>query len=172
MEDKQIIKVLIVVAAVLILVIEGMTFFGLIGSILGDGGGDGGNTDTATPVDRVGSGEELLSETDRAETLTTLSLQSGDRWTLTVTVTVENTGDTPYELRLGTLRTTDGDAYETSATTGAIAPNETGTVTAQWSLPSGAAPDTVAVTAVENPTGASRVVVDRQVALGRVPVQG
>jgi hypothetical protein len=171
MEDKQIIKALIIVAAVLVLVIEGMTFFGLVGSILG-GGGDGAATDAATPVDRVGSGDELLSETDRTETLTTFSLQSGDRWTLTVTVTVENTGDTPYELRLGTIRTTDGDAYEASATTGPIAPNETGTVTAQWSMSSGATPDTVAVTAVENPTGASRVLVEREVALGRVPVQG
>ena len=178
MDDKQVVKWLIVAAVVIIVVVEGFTVLGLFGGFLGGDGGDATPTDPGsdgggtTPVDGVGMGEELLSDTDRTETLASATFQSGDRWTLTVSVAVSNTGEHPYELRLGDAVGTDGERFDGTATTGAIAPGENGTVAAQWSLPSGTTPDRIAVTAVEYPGDGRRVLVDRDVAIAHLPVQG
>jgi len=173
MNERRLVMWLFAFAILLILVIEGMTFAGLIGGLAG-GDGDGTQTADPTPVDGVATGEELLPETDRTETLTTATLSSGDRWTLTLTVAVENTGDTPYELRLGPVTTVGGASHDprADATTGSIAPGETATVTAQWRFPSGSTPNFVAVTAVEGSEGATTTLFDDEVAIARVPVQG
>lgn len=171
MDRRRVVAVLIVVAIAVPLVIEGMTLLGLVGQYLG---GDGTATPTAgeTPVRSVGVGDDLLAETARSERVTTYALQSGDRWTLTVTVSVQNAGTTPYELRLGAVVTESGRTVEGSATTGELPPNASGTVTNQWTLPSGALPDRLAVTAVEHRDGGPVTLVEREVNLASVAVQG
>lgn len=170
-DRRRLIKYVLVIAFAVPLVVEGVTLVGLVGSYVGEDA-TATPSSTATPAEAITEGSQLLPETGRDERVTTVGLQSsGDGWTLTLSVRVENSGDLAYELRLGAV-TTDGDRRaEGSATTGRIAPGGTGTVSTQWTLPEGDRPDTVAVTAVEFDDG-DRVVVDRGVRVGRVPVEG
>jgi len=168
---RRLIMWVLVIAFIVPLVVEGLTLVGLVGSYFGPTGTPAPSA-TPTPVAGVAEGQELLPETDRSERVSTVMLRSAsDGWTLTVTVQVDNSGDLPYELRLGGVTTDGGRRIDGSAATGRITPGETATVTAQWSLPSGDRPDTVAVTAIEYDDG-EQVVVDREVRVGRVPVQG
>lgn len=173
-DRRRLIMYVLAAAFAVPLVVEGLTVAGFIGSFLG------GPVDVATPTEagtptptpEVVEGADLLAESDRPERVSTVMLRSTDEgWRLTVTVQVENTGDLPYELRLGAVTTDGGRTVEASATTGRVAPGQTGVVSAQWRLPSGDRPDTVAVTAVEFDDG-ERVVADRTVRVGRVPVRG
>lgn len=178
MDRRRLVVWLIVIAIAVPLVVEGYTLVGLVGSHLG------GNGETPTPTagetrtptaeaTAVGPGDDLLPETDRAETVSTASLTSGtEYWTLTLTVVVENNGTTPYEVRLGTVTTVDGTTVTGSATTGRVAPGQSGTVSVQWSIPRGKSPERVAVTAVEYTGETSRTVVDRDVRLEELPVRG
>ncbi len=170
-DRRRLIKYVLVIAFAVPLVVEGVTLVGLVGSYVGDDA-TATPSSTATPAEAITEGSQLLPETERDERVTTVGLQSsGDGWTLTLSVRVENSGDLAYELRLGAV-TTDGDRQaEGSATTGPIAPGGTATVSTQWTLPEGDRPDTIAVTAVEFDDG-DRVVVDRGVRVGRVPVEG
>lgn len=177
MDQRRLVTVLIAVAVLSVVVVEGYTFLGLVGNHLGGGAtptdtatADG--TVSATSVGGVTQGEELLPETDRVETVSTATLSGGDRWTLTVTVSVDNTGTTPYELALGNVTLTGGTTVAGSATTGSIPPGESGLVSAQWTLPQGSTPAALGVTALEHRDGGTRVVVERTVPLGDVPVQG
>jgi hypothetical protein len=170
MERRQLVKWLIVVAIAVPLLVEGITLLGLLNNEFGGDGDDG----TPTPLpDTVGTGDELLTETDQRETLRQATVDGGDRWTLTLTVTVNNTGDRPYELVLGAVQTQDGKRVEGETSTGTIQPGESTTVTAQWSLGSGSLPDRLSVTAVayDGEGGVARTV-QRQVNLAHIPVQG
>ncbi|MFB6151931.1 MAG: hypothetical protein ABEJ40_09015 [Haloarculaceae archaeon] len=170
---RRLIKYVIVVAILVPVVVEGLTFAGLIGSYFG--GGDGGTTpaSTATPAGGVSVGDELLAETDAAERVTAAAVRiRDDGWSFVFTVEVENTGDDPYELRLGAVATDAGRRVEGTATTGRVEPNATETVTGRWSIPSGSQPTRVAVTAVEYGSNGTTTLVDREVPIGTVPVQG
>lgn len=174
MERRQLIKYVIVVAILVPLVIEGMTLIGLVGQYVGNGdAATPTSTADGTAVEGIREGDDLLAETARAETVSTMTLQSGsDAWTFTLSVQVRNDADTAYELRLGAVTTGAGKTVEGSATTGRIEANATGVVSAQWTVPSGERPERLAVTAVEFEDGSETVVVDRDVRLGPVPVQG
>lgn len=172
-DHRRLIMWVLAIAFAVPLIVEGLTLAGFAGSFFGGPATtptpDAG---TATPAPELVEGADLFAETDRTERVSTVTLRSAsDGWTLTVTVQVENTGDLPYELRLGAVRTHGGRRIDGSATTGRLTPGQSGTVSAQWSLPTGDRPDTVAVTAVEFDDG-EQVVVDRTVRVGRVPVQG
>jgi len=172
-DRRRLIMWVLIIAFAVPLVVEGLTLVGLVGSYFGPGGTPAaGPSPTPTPVAGVSEGQELLPDTDRVERVSTVTLRSdSDGWTLTATVGVENTGDLPYELRLGAVTTDGGRHIEGSATTGRINPGESATVSAQWDLPAGDRPSTLAVTAVEF-DGGEQVLVDREVRVGRVPVQG
>jgi hypothetical protein len=175
-DRRRLVLVLIALAIAIPLLVEGYT---LVTLVVGHFGGDGTPTETTggptgtTSSSGVGVGDEVLGETDRNETITTATLSSGEEsWTLTITVAVDNTGETPYEFRLGDVRT-DGDrSVSGSATTGSIPPGERGVVTAQWNLPTGDRPEAVEVTAVEHRENESVTLVDREVELVSIPVQG
>jgi hypothetical protein len=170
-DRRRLIMWVLVIAFAVPLIVEGLTLVGLVGSYFGPAGTAAPST-TPTPVVGVADGEELLPDTDRVERVSTVTLQSGgEGWTLTVTAQVDNTGDLPYELRLGAVTTDGGRRIEGSASTGRLNPGESATLTAQWNLPAGDRPDTVAVTAVEFDDG-EQTLVDRDVRVGRVPVQG
>lgn len=178
MERRTFIRLLVGLGIGIPLAIEGATLLGLVGSRLG---GDGestpaGESETATTAarDRVGVGDELLPETEPTDRLTDAAVYAtADRWRVELTVEVDNGLDTAYELRLGDLTTGDGRTVAGGGTTGTMASGTTTTVTGTWEVPSGATPDSVAVTALVAVPGADeqrRHV--RQVYLEKVPVQG
>jgi hypothetical protein len=171
-DRRRLIMYVLIIAFAVPLIVEGVTFVGLVGSYVGGPAGTAAPTATPTPTAGVAEGEELLTDTDRSERVSTVTLRSGDDgWTLTVTVQVENTGDVPYELRLGAVTTDGGRRVAGSASSGRLVPGGSVTVSAQWDLPAGDRPSTLVVTAVEFDDG-EQVLVDREVRVGRVPVQG
>jgi hypothetical protein len=127
--------------------IEGLTFVGLIRTrLLGEGDGsngdDGGGTGTETPRPTVspggvGVGDELLPASrpvDRVDDL--VLIPDGGTWTFSMTVAVENTGEDPYELILGSVETDDGKRVPGSnRATGQLAAGESGRVTGVWEVP-------------------------------------
>ncbi|MFB6295330.1 MAG: hypothetical protein ABEH66_00600 [Halobacteriales archaeon] len=148
MKRRTLIRLLVGIGIGIPLLIEGVTFLGLLEAQLLGGGGPQATPTGTPPDDGVAVDGELLPETAPADTLSTASIAAeGDR-TLTLTAFVENTGNASYELRLGAVRTRGGTQVGGSATTGPIQPGESGTVTEQWDLPEGAMPGNVSVTAV------------------------
>ena len=172
---KRLIRVVVVLAIAVPIVIEGLTFGGLLTSTLLGGGGDGGGTVSpegpATTTAGVGVGDELLAATPQRETIRTASVQAtGETWTLTLSVAVNNTANTSYQFQLGTVETTGGETVSNSASV-TVPPGETETVTGQWSLPAGERPRAIQVLAVRD-VGGNASVVRETVRLAPVPVQG
>lgn len=163
MERRTLIRLLVLFGIGIPLLVEGITFLGLIDAkLLG-----GGDTTPTPSVEGATQGDEILRGTTPTETLTTASLaESGD---LTLTVRVENTGNWTYELRLRNVTTRGGEivAVEGNATTGAIAPGESGFASGQWALPADARPASVTVVAITVRDG-DPVRIERSVALGRL----
>jgi hypothetical protein len=169
-DRRRLIMWVLVIAFVVPLIVEGLTLVGLVGSYFGPAG-TAAPPATPTPVAGLAEGQELLPGTDRVERVSTVTLRSdSDGWTLTTTVQVDNTGDLPYELRLGAVTTDGGRRVAGSATTGRVTSGGSATVSAQWDLPAGDRPSTLVVTAVEFEDG-EQVLVDREVRVGRVPVK-
>jgi hypothetical protein len=149
--------------------IEGWTFTSLLRKRLfgGDEDDDDGAPPTTTTLRTVGIGGELLPETAPADRLTTATIDAGEeQWRLLLTVEVQNDTETEYELRLGAVTTTDGETVPGEATTGTVAPGETGFATGEWALPTGGSPQYLAVTAL---VGDQRV--EKRVGLARIPVE-
>jgi len=145
------VRVLIVLAIAIPIVIEVVTFGGLIAHYL-DGGGDGA---AATPTPEMAgstTGDEILTETaatERIDAATVTEADNATRFVLTVRVTDPLDG---YELRLGTVTTRAGRTVAGSgATTGTLDAGEDGLVTGTWKLPDGDEPDTLTVTVVSAP---------------------
>ena len=170
------VRVLLVIAIGLPIAIEVVTFGGLIGHYL-DGGGAGpaatptadGQTTVVTPTadgqaatptpgtaEGVSVGDEILPATAATERIDGVTVTDGDdATTLTLTVGVSDPPD-GYELRLGSVTTQSGATVAGNASaTGALAADETGSVTGTWQLPAGDRPDTLAVTVVSNPGDAT-----------------
>jgi hypothetical protein len=153
------------------ILVEGLTFLGLIDRHLFDDDGDGRNGATPTPTRQVGVGDELLPETPQPETVRELLIIAADEpWQFTMSVAVENTADVPYELRLGEVTLNDGTTVQGGGSTGRIPPGEDGTAAAQWSIPPGSTPRTVEV--IGTTYAESARVAEADVHLSKVPVQG
>jgi hypothetical protein len=152
------------------ILVEALTFLGLLEQQFGNGGdGDRGETPTEPGV---GIGDDLLSETDRSETLVEAGLrrETDERWPFTMTVEVENTGETPYEFQLLAVHTASGRRVSGRTTTGRIPAGETETGRGEWLLPSGTTPAAVEVVALVY--GEEVETIERRVALAKVPVRG
>lgn len=158
------------------LLVEGLTFLGLLEEQFGGGEGSE-STATATDVtdSRVAVGDDLLPETERSETLASAVLREvgGDRWPLTLTVEVENTGDTDYEFQLLAVHLDDDRSVSGRATTDRLAPGERRVISAEWSIPAGSTPRAVDVVALVYPDGDGSVeTIERRVDLAKIPVRG
>lgn len=158
------------------LLVEGLTFLGLLEQQFG-GGGDAERTSTATDTAESGVavGDDLLPETDRSETLASAVLREvgGDRWPLSLTVEVDNSGDTDYEFQLLTLHLDDDRTVGGRSSTDRLDPGERRVITAEWSIPAGATPRAVDVVALIYPDGEDAVeTIERRVELAKVPVRG
>lgn len=173
-DRRRLIMYVLAIAIAIPVIVEGVTLLGLVGNYVGGSTPTAADTPTGggTTVEGVLEGDELLSATAREERITTARLRSGDGWTFTISVRVDNTGEVPYEVRLGAVSTDAGTSVSGRATTGAIAPNATGSVTAQYTLPSGERPQTIRVRAIEHGADGTTVVVNRTVRIGPIPVEG
>jgi hypothetical protein len=157
------------------ILVEAITFLGLLDQQFGGGGDDdgSGSTATETPTSAVGVGDDLLPETERSETLASAVLREvgGDRWPLSLTVEVRNTGDTDYEFQLLSVHLDDGRTVSGRTSTDRLAPDETRTVTGEWSIPAGSTPRAVDVVALVYADGSVETV-ERRVDLAKIPVRG
>lgn len=175
-DHKRLVRFLIVIGIGIPLLIEGLTFAGLVSDHLLVGGGtDGPETGTATStpeVERVGIGDELLADTPQNETVTDAKITATERgWVFTITVDVNNTGERGYDLTLESVTTMDGKRVSEPASV-TVAPGERQTLTASWTLPEAKRPDSIAVIAVRQGDGnQSDSTTARQVPVERFPVR-
>jgi hypothetical protein len=159
------------------ILIEALTFLGLLRNQFGDGEGDDSTGSTATETDdapeAVGVGDDMLPDTDRTETLSSAVLRetSDDRWPLSLTVEVTNTGTTDYEFQMLAVHLDDGRTVGGRTSTDRLAPDESRTITGEWSIPAGSTPQSVEVVAlVYGEDGVETV--ERRVELAKIPVRG
>lgn len=171
MERRTLVRLLVVLAIGIPVLIEVVTFFGLVESQLSDGPA----SPTATAGDgirRVGVGDELLPATPQNETVTEAVIQGDDTpWVFVLTVAVDNPTGTAYELRLRTLALGSGQQVSSDASTGRVPSDDSGQVTGAWEIPPGSTPDAVEVVTIEyagEEERATRAWVD----LASVPVRG
>lgn len=173
-DRRRLIRWIAVLAFVVPVVVELITFGGLIGDKLLPGGDDDGAASTTTPdandEDPVGIGDELLPETAASETVVTSEVRGdpSSDGTYVLRVAIENTTEAAVELRLTQLRLNDGATQESVSSSGSIAAGEDGELTAAWTVPGGSMPDAVEVVALQG----GETVVSRFVELKRPPIRG
>jgi hypothetical protein len=155
------------------ILVEGITFLGLLDQQFGGDDAGSGSTATETPTPAVGVGDDLLPETDRSETLASAVLREagGDRWPLSLTVEVTNSGDTDYEFQLLSIHLDDGRTVSGRTSTDRLAPGETRTISGEWSIPAGSTPRAVDAVALVYADGSVETV-ERRVDLAKIPVRG
>ena len=172
MERRTLVRLLVGLGIGVPVLVEVATFLGLFERRLLDGDGEGGPTATPRP-DRVGVGDELLPDTPPADVVTAARVRTGDGgWSFELEVAVENTGDVPYELRLGDVTTTAGRTVAGGGSTSRLAPGASGEAFGQWTLPEGATPDRVEAVGIAFPPSGDPTTVRRSVPLAKVPVSG
>lgn len=156
------------------ILVEALTFLGLLEQQFGGGDDDGTATSTPDSDSAVGVGDDLLPETDRSETLASAVLREddGDRWPLSLTVEVRNTGDTDYEFQLLGVHLDDDRTVGGRTSTDRLAPGDRRTITAERSIPAGATPRAVDVVALVYSDDDAVETIERRVELAKIPVRG
>lgn len=180
LDRRRLIRWIAVLAFAVPVIVEVLTFGGLIGNTLfsgdedGDSGGtttDGTETGTATVrEDAVGVGDELLPEAPPVETVEISEVrgEDPDSRTYVLRVAVENTTEGSVELRLTGVTLRDETSLESVSTTGAIPAGETGEVTGAWGLPTDSMPVSVDVVLLRD----SEEATSQSVPLKRPPIRG
>lgn len=165
MEQRTILRTVIVLAVLVIVVVEGGTLLGLVGQHASDGATTPTPTEQTTasptststqtvarttvrPGPTVSLNDDVLADSERTGRLATATLSDGDvTRTLTLTLLVENTGTGPYAVSMGPVILENGSRIPGTVTTGEIAPGEHAPVSGQWTVPNGLRPTAVVVTA-------------------------
>lgn len=145
MNRRILLRVLIVVAVGIPILVEGVTFLGLVQHQFGDAKT---TTDAGGPMSsrHLAVGDELLLETAQTETITDAGVRRTDEGrVLSVTVAVENTGDRFYRLRLESVTTSNGTRVDGGGSTDRIPPGGSDTVRGRWVLPDDETPETLDV---------------------------
>ncbi|SHG94193.1 hypothetical protein [Halobaculum gomorrense] len=181
LDRRRLIRWIAVLAFTVPVIVEALTFGGLIGDTLlggddgsddaGGGDGDGTVTESATPrASGVGVGDELLQDAPPTETIAVSEVrgQSADSRTYVLRVTVKNTTDESVELRLTGVTLRDGTTLASVSATGSIPAGETGEVTGAWDLPAGSMPVAVDIVLLRDGEEA----ITRSVPLERPPIRG
>jgi hypothetical protein len=159
--------------------VEGATLVGMLDAQLFGGGVDGdadeapAETPTTAGEPVVAVGDELLPGTDPAETLEAAVVRpggDGQARRFEVEIAVENTGERPYELRLGGLQTAGGTRVEGGASTDRLDPGDSATLAATYDLPDGETPGTLSVVGAET-VGTGERLTQRTVRFEAVPVR-
>lgn len=173
-DRRRLIRWIAVLAFAVPVVIELFTFGNLLENELlpgGDEDGSGGATATPSAADEaVGVGDELLPETAATETVVTPEVRGdpSSEQTYVLRVAIENTTDRSVELRLRRLRLHDRPTRESVASSGEIAPGESGELTGAWTIPGGSMPDAVEAVSLQD----GETVVSRFVDLQRPAIRG
>ncbi|MFC7095881.1 hypothetical protein [Halobaculum marinum] len=174
---RRLIRWIAVLAFAVPVVVELLTFGGLLNAQLLPGGDDGeptsADTETRSPTvteaeGAVGVGDDLLSAVPAAETVEVSEIRGdpGSR-TYILRVAVENTTDSSLELRLTGVTLRDETSLQSVSSTGTIPAGGSGEVTGAWSLPTDSMPvavDTVVVRGGE--------ATEQSVPLKRPPIRG
>ena len=180
LDRRRLIRWIAVLAFAVPVIVEVLTFGGLIGDTLlsGDGGdtADGTATDgteTATPTPgetAVGVGDELLPDAPPVETIEVSEVrgESPDSRTYVLRVAVENTTEGSVELRLTGVTLRDETSLESVSTTGSIPAGGTGEGTGAWGLPTDSMPVAVDVVLLRDGEEST----SRSVPLKRPPIRG
>ncbi|QZX99205.1 hypothetical protein [Halobaculum rubrum] len=179
LDRRRLIRWIAVLAFAVPVIVELLTFGGLIENTLfpggdGDTGGtatDGTETATATPgEDAVGVGDELLPDEPTVETVEVSEVrgESASSRTYVLRVAVENTTENSVELRLTGVTLRDGASLESVSTTGAIPAGGAGEVTGAWGLPTDSMPVAVDVVLLRDGDEST----SRSVPLKRPPIRG
>lgn len=143
-DRRRLVRILIIVAIAIPILIEAVTFAGIISHSFGDGGGNA-ETPTAVP-DGVGVDDELLEETAESETVETAYVRAmEEEWQFVLTVQVANTGEEPYAVRLSEVTSKEGTTVSGFSATGSIEPGKTANVTGAWALPESERPESIKV---------------------------
>lgn len=143
-DRRRLVRIMIIVAIGIPILIEAVTFAGIVSHSFSD---DGGNAETPTTVpEGVGVGDDLLEVTDETETVEEAYVRAmEDRWQFVLSVRVANTGDEQYALRLRGVTTAEGTNVSGLSGTGPIDPGDTANVTGAWALPESERPESVQV---------------------------
>jgi hypothetical protein len=158
---KQWIRLLVIVGIGIPILIEVVTFAGMVSHPAGSG--TSGATATDAPTGAV-EGDEILPSTESIERIDSAAVVArNDGWQFRLTVSVNNSAPSAQELRFGPVTTRAGRTVEGSVTTGTVRPGETQTVAGSWLLPKGQRPASIEVTVVDEETA-------HTVELGDVPV--
>lgn len=170
MKRRTLVRLLVGLGIGIPILVEAITFLGLVEHQLSGGDGTGG---PATEAPRqVGIGDELLPETAPTETLSEAVVDaSSERWLLRLVVAVDNSTDTAYEFQLGNVTTNAGTVVTGGASTGVLSPSERTTLAGTWTIPGGETPESVDATGILDPDGAAETTTER-VRLAKVPVRG
>jgi len=180
LDRRRLIRWIAVLAFAVPVIVEVLTFGGLIGDTLlsGDGGDDADGTATAstetataTPGETaVGVGDELLPDAPPVETIEVSEVRGGspDSRTYVLRVAVENTTEGSVELRLTGVTLRDETSLESVSTTGSIPAGGTGEVTGAWGLPTDSMPVAVDVVLLRDGEEST----SRSVRLKRPPIRG
>lgn len=170
MKRRTLVRLLVGLGIGIPILIEAITFLGLVEHQLADGDGTAGRPTEETR--RVGVGDELLPATAPAEILEEAVVDAtAEHWHLRLVVAVENTSDTPYEFRLENATTSAETVVTGGGSTGPIPAGETTSLTGTWDLPIGETPEAVDVAGVVDPDGRAETTAER-VRLAKVPVRG
>lgn len=165
---KLLVRLLIALAILIPLVVEGATVVSLLGEHFGP---EGPATETPVPARSVTVGDELLTETPQRERVSEAVVTVREEaWSFSLTVAVSNTETVPYELQVGPVQTSGGDTVSGRATTGQLEAGANTTLSRTWKLPSGQRPASVTVVALEYTDPVTRT--ERTVSFGQIPVRG
>jgi hypothetical protein len=169
---QTLLRLVIVVAIGIPIVLEGLTFLGLVGNQLDDGG-DGGPVPTDGVGDdrRVDVGDDLLPGTDQRETLRAATVNTGDGWRFSLHVDVRNTGADGYRLAVTAVTTKSGTTITETTSTDSLATGDRTTLVGSWDLPDGEVPEGVTVRATVPTANGTRTVTET-VTLDSVNIRG
>lgn len=171
---QTLLRIVIVLAIGIPIVLEGLTFVGLVGNQLADG--DGGNGDGVPTPDgndlrEVRVGQDLLAETDQQEVLEGATVRPHEGWEFTLVANVTNTGADGYRFVVTSVTTKNGRTLEDPRSTAILAAGESTRLVGVWDLPDGEVPATVTVEATVQGADGSRTVTET-VVLATVEIRG
>ena len=171
---RTLLRIVIVLAIGIPIVLEGLTFVGLVGNQLADGDGspgDGATTPDGDDLREVGVGEDLLAATDQPELLQSATVRPHEGWEFTLTANVTNTGTDSYRFAITSVTTKNGRTIDEIQSTTTLAAGEGTSFVGVWDMPDGDIPDRVTVEATVQGADGSRTVTET-VVLATVEIQG
>ncbi|MFB6135331.1 MAG: hypothetical protein ABEJ04_01070 [Halobacteriaceae archaeon] len=172
-DRRRLVRWLVGLAVGVPLLVEAVTFLGLLGSHAGGDGAPTTGSTTSESGDDVGVGGELLPATPQTDRVEDAYVRGGEQWRFVLVVRVVNdpAEGGSYRLELGEVHTDEGEVVEGGDATPDLAPGESATLVGRWDLPAGSNPSAVRVTGVVTPAEGDPRTESRLVPLAGVRVE-